>query len=282
MKHHRFRLAPTFAFPTLVIAGCLSPARPARLDPIGMHDAAAIVNRNIDRISGTLRASGVADGYFTVPDGPRRSYHLDATLFYLAPAYFRLDLKKFGDRQILFGSNDEYYWVYNKEDDAYYCGRHGIPDDLPPDIPVRPGQIVDALGLTPIPPSTPTGDSAGQVQRIVEDYQQILFIEHGEGGGLVLEKEYWLDRFAPRLLRRVVFRDADGVVEMKSDLDEYKPVASGGPLLPRLILAEWPKSDARLRFRARTWTIEQQVGPDGIQFATPRECRQDPDARPST
>src|SRR3972149_5050597 len=80
------------------------------LDLIPTRDAAQIVNANAAKIKGTLRASGSVDGYFTTPEGRRRNYHVDGTLFYLAPRYFRFDLKSIGDRQILLGSNDQYYW----------------------------------------------------------------------------------------------------------------------------------------------------------------------------
>ena len=49
---------------------------------------------------------------------------------YLAPRYFRFDLKSFGDRQILLGSNAEHFWFYSKQDDSYYCGHQGSGEDV--------------------------------------------------------------------------------------------------------------------------------------------------------
>ncbi|GAF91919.1 unnamed protein product, partial [marine sediment metagenome] len=151
-----------------------------------------------------------------------------------------------------------------------YCGRHGATEDLPPDIPVRPDQIADALGLGPI--AEDCGGAARPVQRVVDEYQQILCLVHDEWGDLVLEKEYWLDRFEPQLVRRVIFRDAHGVVEMTSRLDQYEPLGPGGPLLPRVMVADWPKTQARMRFRVDKWSPVDQVKPGSIQFATPDEC----------
>ncbi|MGB2987451.1 MAG: hypothetical protein WBE26_16425, partial [Phycisphaerae bacterium] len=110
------------------------------------------------------------------------------------------------------------------------------------------------------------------VQRIVDDYQQILFLVYDDQGRVVLEKEYWLDRYWPQLIRRVIFRDADGVVTMQSALDDYKAYSHGGPLLPYTMTADWPESDTQLRFHVRKWTLVETVGPESIQFATPREC----------
>jgi len=257
-----------------VVAGC--PPRVAeriRLDAIPMHEAIAIVNANSGAIRGTLRASGTVNGYFTNRDGRRTSYHLDGIMFYLAPTYFRFDLKKFGDRQILFGANRDDFWFFNKQDESYYCGRQGSREDLPPEVPVRPDQLVDALGLTPIPDEVSRDGDLRRAQRVVEDYQQILFLRADESGRVIVEKEYWLDRAPPRLIRRVVLRDNEGVLEMESSLDEYKPLAPAGPLLPHRMVADWPTVGAHLRFHVGQWTSAEQVTPGGPQFSPPVECR---------
>lgn len=269
---------------TLIVSGCGHPRLAIDpLPPIPMRDAVRIVNDNVGKIAGTLRASGSVDGYFTNPNNGRRvNYSLDGTLFHLAPSYVRFDLKKFGDRQILFGSNEENYWFYSKEDDRFYCGRQGESDNVPAEIPVRSDQIVEALGLTMIGEDAWGGRVIRRVQRVDLDVQQILFVEVGEDGQAVLEKEYWLDRYPPRLVRRVVFRGADGVVTMESFLDDYRPIAAGGPLLPHKMAAEWPEKGARMRFDVGRWSAEEQVVPGGAQFATPAECRSnfDVDRRP--
>lgn len=224
------------------------------LEPLSKEDAVRLVNNNIAQINGTLRATGSVDGHFISPESRRRvSYSVEGTLFYLSPYYFRFDLKKLGDRQVLFGSNDQYYWAYTKEDNAYVCERTGGGGA---DVPLRPDQIIEALGLTPIP-----GSGTGAEMRVQSEYQQILF------GG----KEYWLDRRAPRLVRKVVFRNGDGTVAMSSDLSDYRPMP-GGPSLPHLVNAEWPQRNARLRFDVGRWTTAGDVTPGGPQFATPPEC----------
>jgi len=256
----------------LVLCGCPSKPRPgpAALAPIPMHQALGIVNHNIAKVGGTLRASGSVDGHFTTPEGRQVRYDLNGILFYLAPTYVRFDLKKFGDRQFLFGSNEQMYWVYTKDGDAYSCGRQGAPHELPADIPARPDQIADAMGLAVVPGTE--GASVKRVQRVVDQYQQILFLIRDANGRLLIEKEYWLDRTPPQLIRHVVFRDADGVVEMASTLGDYREMVGGGPLLPREMVAEWPKAGAQMRFRIQKWESVPQVGPTGPQFATPAEC----------
>jgi hypothetical protein len=259
-------------------------------NPITIDDAIRIANANTGKITGTLRASGSVDGKFTDADGRSHSYHVNGVLFYLAPTYIRFDLKSFGDRQFLLGSNAERFWYYDKEDDRYRCGWHNESDELADALPIRPDQLVDALGLTPIPvlcvraerslnPEKGNSSSGSAptahvqcVQRVVDERQQILFLERDEEGRVILQKEYWLDRYPPRLIRDVVFRDADGVIEMRSELDQYRPLSPGGPMLPRVMAANWPKSKASIRFRINKWSLIERLGPDSVQFATPREC----------
>lgn len=227
------------------------------LEPLSKEDAVRLVNNNIAQVTGTLRATGSVDGHFVNAGSKRRvNYNVDGTLFYLSPYYLRFDLKKLGDRQVLFGSNDQYYWAYTKDDNAYMCGRMDGSDAERADFPLRPDQIIEALGLTPIP-----GYGAGAEMRVQPEYQQVLF----EG------KEYWLDRRAPRLVRKVVFRNADGTVAMSSDVSDYRPVP-GGPVLPYLVNTEWPGRNTRLRFDIGRWTVADEVVPGGPQFATPAEC----------
>ena len=266
------RSALLFGVAAMVLSGC--HPRPERfpLEPIPMHNAIQIVNENTGKVTGTLRASGFVDGRFVLPDGRRGGYHLDGVLFYLAPIYVRFDLKSFGDRKFLFGSNMDYYWYYDREADAYQCGRHGVDDELSPDIPIPPEQIVDALGLTPIPTQVSVAGHSQVVQRIVHEYQQILFIVHDAENHIRLQKEYWLDRYWPRLVCRVIFRDGDGVVEMESRLDHYRPVTPGRLLLPHEMTAAWPKTGARMRFRVRNWQLVEGVGPESLQFAAPGVC----------
>lgn len=257
---------------SMAVGGCKTAPKRAPLAPIPMSYAAGIVNDNVAKIAGALRASGHVDGRATTPEGRNFSYHLDGILFYLAPTYVRFDLKHFGDRQFLLGCNAESYWVYDKESGRYQCARHGEPGELAEAIPIPPRQIVDALGLSMIPVGGRRGDGVGCAQRIVDEYQQILFVDYDAGGKLLLQKEFWLDRYPPRLVRRVLFRDREGGVEMESLLDDYRPVVEGGPQLPYSMTAVWPKQDAEMRFRVSNWRVVEEIGPDGVQFARPREC----------
>ena len=281
-RGRRFRLP----FIAVVVAAAFAMAAcntvPTRVEPLPalpLAQASYLVNQNLDRITSTLRAVGPVDGYFTQPDGRRRNFHLDATLFYLAPdrtphggPYIRFDLRKLGATQILIGSNEARYWVYMKEGNEFQCGRHGEADEFSVEMPVDPARLVDALGLGRIPTGPVSQGRSACVQRIEGDFQQVLFVVHEEDSAARLDKEFWLDRHPPRLIGRVLMRDELGAIELESTLTDYRPLGSGGPWLPHLMVADWAKSGVHMRFRIRKWGLVDQVKPNSIQFATPDEC----------
>lgn len=254
-----------------VLAGCAAtPKLAIRLDAIPMQKAIGLVNANLGQINATLRATGTVDGQITLKNGKQRSFTLDGSLFYLAPSFLRFDLKKFGDRKILVGSNEQLYWYYSKEKGEYQCGRHDTPEDWPENIPVRADQLIEALGFSKIVQDA-KGMSMHYVQRIEDDYQQLLLIiDHN--GVPHIEREYWLDRAEPRLLRRVIFRNSWGGIDMSSELSDYVKLSSDGPWLPLNLTASWPAMKTHLKFRVGRWKMIPKVGPDGPQFATPNEC----------
>jgi hypothetical protein len=316
----------------LALCAAILPGCPPRQpmvppDPISMDRAIETVNANSQRISTTLRARGSVTGHFTTAEGDKRSYDLDGILFYLPPRNLRFNLKSIAGSEFLVGSNKTHHWFVNERESYYYCRPHGEsrtgPDEYP--LPVRPDQMIEALGLSRIEPggilrpaprirpdlrgagdspgSEPAGSDAlaqgtkeenagtegkvgyddsptqdpscriveAPVHRVVNDYQQLLFVTSDASDRIILEKEYWLDRRPPRLVRRIIFRNADGIVEMDARLSEYRKLGSDGPMVPRLIEVSWPTEKSALRFRISRWQTEDRVGPDGPQFTPPHD-----------
>ncbi|UCF35026.1 MAG: hypothetical protein JSV78_06905 [Phycisphaerales bacterium] len=260
----------------LALCAAILPGCPPRQpmvppDPIPMDRAIETVNANSQRISTTLRARGPVTGHFTTPEGDKKSYDLDGFLFYLPPRNLRFNLKSIAGSEFLVGSNETHYWFVNERESYYYCRPHGesrmVPDGHP--LPVRPDQMIEALGLSRIEPEGTLGPAP--VHRVVNDYQQLLFVTSDASERIILEKEYWLDRRPPRLVRRIIFRNAEGIVEMDSRLSEYRRLGSDGPMVPRLIEVSWPAEKSALRFRINRWQTEDRVSPDGPQFTPPHK-----------
>lgn len=254
----------------VLVAGC--PAPPSKwLPAVPMQQAVGIVNRNCDRVITGLQALGSARGHFVDDKGTRRAFDCDANLLVLAPRHLRLDLTSLGQTQVLFGSNDELYWVHVKpEVDTYWFGRYAKLSDLDlGGIPIRPDMVVESLGINGLPEDT-TG-TAGPFQRIVGEYQQLLFVRYDPDGQGLIYKEYWLDRREPRLIGRILFRDAMGRVLMRSQLSDYRRLEGQGPLIAHRIDVDWPQQDAELHLKVRRWSVRLELTPDHRAFTAPHQ-----------
>jgi hypothetical protein len=106
---------------------------------------------------------------------------------------------------------------------------------------------------------------------VVEDHQQLIYFARRPDGDEYIEKEYWLDRHPPFLIRRIVFRDSDGRVAMSSELDKFRPVGEQGALLPHEIRLSWPLDDAATTFRIARWREMPDMTPQHRAFISPRD-----------
>lgn len=261
------------------VSACQPPPRAYPLPALSLESAARIVNANIEGARGTLQAVGSVDGRVRAANGTIRAFSVSSVLFYCPQPFdrtagplLRMDLKKLGETQLLVGSNRDRYWQYSAQDKQYHCGWHGDDDPMLSDLPIKPRQLVHALGLTPIALGPAAPGTVATFQRIEQDVQQVLFLVEDSASGRKLEREYWLDRYPPRLVRRVVFRNAMGGIEMQSQLSDYRRIGDNGLFLPHRIVVDWADSQMQLKFSIRRWRIVEQVGPDSIQFALPKEC----------
>ena len=109
------------------IGGCPPPAAVRPFDPIPMRNAVGIITTNAAKIRHTLQAVGAVDGRGPTEDGKIRSYHVDGTLFFLAPRFLRFNLKKLGTQQLLVGPNDRGYWVVQRDRNEPFCRSYGAP-----------------------------------------------------------------------------------------------------------------------------------------------------------
>ncbi|MHC4093162.1 MAG: hypothetical protein ACYSVY_23325 [Planctomycetota bacterium] len=253
------------------VAGCPPPARRMG-DPIPIHQAIAIANANTAQVTTCLKAEGSAAGYFTLADGGRHHFDFRAVLFVTTPRHLYLTLKSgLGTQELLIGSNEEQYWLHVKrDDDTYRFGTHAaLGNDLESFLPLRPDMVIEALGLNGLPETT--AGASGPVQRIVDEHQQLIFLSFTSTGQGIIRKEYWLDRYEPRLIRRILFRDGMGRVIMDSCLDDCKAMGGDGPLVARRIRIEWPLDGGMIDFRIRRWEPRPERGLDHPAFVAPHE-----------
>jgi hypothetical protein len=212
-----------------------------------MNEAIGVVNANQRRITTGLKASGGARGFFTDDSGKKRHFDLDARLQVVLPTHMRFVMKSvLGGDELEVGMNDDKWWlVVQRPQDTYIEGRRGDPGvTLSGAVPLRAEQLMESLGLSPL-------NASGAAQRIVDNYQQILFVSHA-GDRNELVKEYWLDRYEPWLVRRVVFRDDEGRTLLTSELGAYRRAGGSGVMLPHEVRLTW-SDEAELVFHVRRW-----------------------------
>lgn len=255
----------------LVACACCikPPLEPVRFLP--RDQAVDIVNDNNARIGPGIRCKGVtADIRFRDHDGVRRHFLLDGPLVYVKPRSLYLDLRQFGSTAVRVGSNPHEYWLWVKpRTDTLWWGKYELLAGLEEnDIPIRPDQLIEALGIEELP--TEPDITGSPIYRVAEEHHQLIFCQLDAAGPALISKEYWLDRRPPFLIRRIVFRDRQGRVWMHAELDEHRPAAD----VPALLMASririrWPEAEGSMDLRIARWENSLSLSPDAPAFQRP-------------
>ena len=252
----------------LLSAGCPRPTtRP--LDPMPIDETIRAVNDNLPGAQAGLKARGRVTVDVTDASGARHRRFLDGTLLIIPPRHVRFDMTVLGKTQILLGSNADAFWFYLRQDEGTLrWGHHDrARHSQPAGMPIRPDMIIEALGLSRL--DRETAGPRGPVQRIEPQYQQLLYLDHDEVGQGYIEKEYWIERVPDGRPRRILFRDPIGQVVMQSQLDDYRPIRTGGPQLPTAVTIQWPLERGGLTFHVRGWEFEPRLTSEAAAFVLP-------------
>jgi len=234
------------------LAGCLPEAPPLAPPPAPLAEVVARVNANNQRVEGVYGAHCALAGVLSDENGRARRVDMQGPLRYGKPRQFYLDLKAFGGLAggATIGSNAERYWVAidGGELDNFVWGKYEHLDE--PDVrefPLRPDLLMEALGVNPLPAAR--GGLLEPVRRSSSDYDELIYLRFTEDGRLVIDREYYLDRRPPFLIRRIVMRDAVGAEAMEARLNDYKRIGGDGPLTAKTIQLSWPAQQARLELK---------------------------------
>ncbi|MCP4594462.1 MAG: hypothetical protein GY842_27340 [bacterium] len=251
----------------VLVAGCPTDPRLEPLEPLPVDQAVALVNANAAGLAGGFKATGPVDGRFDDAQGNPRRFGFNGKLLVVPPYHLRFDVQNaFGRSEFLAGSNPEFFWLHAERDaDTLRYGRHATPDaERALELPLRPDWLLEGLGLNAL-----AVDGAGKgspVQIIEPDRQRLLFVSLDEEERATIRREYWLSRYAPRLIERVVFRDSIGVELMHSELSDYRQSGDDGALLPHRIRLDWPAQGAWIEFQARRWQKRAELTPEHPAF----------------
>jgi len=266
---------PVGAILLAACAGC-PPPKPAPVQFLPRHQAIETVNANNRRIGPGIRCTGVtADIRFKDPEDGGHHYVLDGPLVYVKPRSLYFDLRQLGSTAIRVGSNPGEYWLWVKpRSDTVWWGKYELLGSLEEsDIPIRPDQLMEALGISELP-AVPAEDGS-PLYRVEPEHHQLIFYGSDRLGRTLISKEYWLDRRPPFLVRRVMFRDRQGRVLMSADLDEHRrPVDDPDLLMATRIRIRWPQNEGSMDLRIGRWESHLSWPADARAFQRPADARQ--------
>lgn len=244
--------------------GCLPRTKPdisgSAAEPIARETAEIerLIRANGAKLDGALWSPAISV-YAEFPDERRvrRSYNLEGTLLFRPPRDLRIDLRPtLGDPVMGIGSNGEDYWLWiEPELHRMRWGRHahaGMP--CAGELPVRPDQLAAVLR-----PGLPDDKKLlGPIRTWGPNYDKLQYVRRGPGDGpagesWLVDREYWVERVEPFMVRQVVFRDVLGRIAVSARLDDYRAAWDSGPMLPHQVNVLWPRENAHFTLRVVGW-----------------------------
>ena len=271
----------TLACPALLIAlaGCcthdgstLERVPPAKLT---LAEVVSLVNANNVPISFGLKGKSAGVSVKWTEDEGDRHLQADATVLVLKPSHMFITLDHgFGTTVMEIGCNEQRYWLWIKQEkDTLWWGKNEhLSKPCSDEMPFRPDQLFEALGVSDLPIDT-TGP-AGPMPRVSPTRNQLLFVTVAEDGQSYIEKEYWVDRWPPYFIRKVIHRDHEGRVMMHTSLDKYRPVRGDfptgeAPQMAHKIHVEWPIRKATMDLEISHWSRNDRIDVNAIAFEFP-------------
>jgi hypothetical protein len=234
----------------MLLPGCVVEPPPLAPPTVPLAEVVARVNANNERIDAVYAAHCALAGVLTDENGRARRVDLQGPLRYAKPRQLYLDLQALGGLAgaARIGSNAERYWLAMDagQREQFVWGKYEYLDE--PDVrefPLRPDMLIEALGANSLPRAR--GGLLEPVRQSGSDYDELIYLRFTEDGRLAIDREYYIDRLPPFLIRRIVLRDAAGAEAMVAHLNNYQPIGRNGPLTAKTIELSWPEQQATLQ-----------------------------------
>lgn len=257
------------------LCGCVGCPPPDRGPPPGPPRTKAqitgTIETNADRLESVLLAKHLSvSAKVSDEKGRPHNYNLEGTLLYKRPRDIRIDLRPgIGDQVMGIGSNDEVFWMWiEPEVGSMRWGHHAnVGKPCAASGSSMPFQLASALGLGL--PGENEGLKGPSLKRT--DQFDVLNYSRVEGEDSISDREYWVDRRAPFMVRKIVFRDTRGKDTVEATLDGYKADYDGAPLAPHKIEVRWLGSNSRLRMEVSSYKAPPEVSPKAFTMPTKEE-----------
>lgn len=243
----------------VIVCGCEPKRRPMTSLPAPPPEPEEVstvvdrVNANADRMPDDvmLKSSYVEiQAGLIDEDGKETSYEGDGSLYFVKPNYLHLTFKHgLAGRMAEIGSDGERYWLWYKETKKVWWGKYKHLDKPRlRDMPIRPDQLIEALGVTRLPSGF--GPLYGAWYRVVEARIQhtlhpqykLGYLRRTDEIAAYVERDYSVSQVAPFLVERIVFGDKYGRLSGEATLDALAGVTvkdqvtkGPGPMMPHRI-----------------------------------------------
>jgi hypothetical protein len=134
------------------------------------------------------------------------------------------------------GKGESYDWVWKRlgKDRYWYGSQASVDASQEIDIPLRPTDLVDVLGLGEL--DVPDSDDF----QVRDDRYEIVVRQRDDRGRLYTAKRVRIDRRPPYLVREMTCYSPSGQPRVEAALSNYNPVQGSHVRVPRRIRISWP------------------------------------------
>ncbi len=258
------RSAYVVASSLLVAAcGCVKPPPPPPVViPEEPEPTPLLVDRynaNADRLPENVLLTSErveVEGGYIEDDGSEHVFQGEGKLYFVKPNKLYLILKHdLAGKMVEIGSDGTRYWLWWDKRQTVWWGYHKYIDrPVIREMPIRPDQLIAALGLTPLPSGS--GWLKGPLRRTVRYPmpEYLLSFWRLDDGVPRYDREYWLSRGTPHLIDRINFFDEFGresceatLADLKAPRVEGNVITGPPPLMPHKVWLRWARSKAYFR-----------------------------------
>jgi hypothetical protein len=201
-----------------------------------MQPVVARVNQNVRAMNFLLRAGSVsANGKVVRGSGKTESFDALGTLYFRQPCNLYMQLSHTLAGKIEIGSNDQEFWYWERfEHPRYFTGRHSyLVKPWETEVPLRPDQILDMLGLRELPATT--AGKEGPTFQVGPDNYYMTFLDRDDRNRMYIFKKLAISRRAPFLVSGVTYYNPDGRAWMQAEIGNYRPVEGTSVQVPTRI-----------------------------------------------
>lgn len=245
------------------------------------EEVAARYNQRASLLS-RLWARAVVEMRYLDAEGARKREQGEGHLQFVAPSRFALSVGKLGEVIVYLGCDDQRFWWFERGDaDRVSVCRHANANQPCAEsvgLPARPLEIIDLMGVLPMPPR------GGRVQRSLRG-EIVVDLPSRYGGGGFTRIAIDPNRYEPTMIG--LYAPGEAQPSLLARLEEYENVqiAGRGGIAPRVasrMVITHAASDTEIRLSLAAMTDgvrERRLPDDAFDLAAlmdafaPREVR---------